>query len=124
MEEFIKVKRKIQKYSDEFAYCLKRLIDLKNNNDKFSTCLLNKEAPELDDFNEFISDHLNHKYFVEVGYLRHILLTLYVLNINDANEIWHTYFYRGIKEIYYERTVDYRHRKKASYAFYLQLKNN
>lgn len=124
MINFLEIKKEIQRYSNEFAYCLKKIISNTHNEYKFASCLLELEAPLYNEFDRFVDKETKRDFYYEICFIQHIMMALYSLKRNEANEIWFAYFYNGQKETFYERSVDYRHRKKASIEFYKQIKNN
>lgn len=115
------IKRYLTSCGSDFAYCLNRLNCSGEYSGIFSTCLLRKERPSLFEMNEFLVH--KEEYNTEINYIRMIINSLYSIRSNEADVIWENYFYTGKKETYYERSVDYRHRLKASHTFFLQLKN-
>ena len=105
----------------DFTFCLNRLICSGEFTGEFELCLSKKERPSIFDMNNYII--YKKEYDTEINYIKMIINTLYSIKKNEADIIWENYFYTGKKEVYYDRSVDYRHRLKASNNFYIQLKN-
>ena len=119
--DFKKIKKYITNCGEEFALCVNKLIVNNISCDEINSCLSSPSLPDLIGIKERLK--YNSEFDLEFNYIRYIILTLLSLKKEDAKVIWETYFYTGKKEIYYERTVDYRHRVKASNKFYNQINN-
>lgn len=105
----------------DFSYCINKLVNCGDYFGELETCLTKKETPELTELIKYLTHRKD--YDTEISYIKMIIVTLNTLRRIDADIIWLSYFYTGKKEIYYDRSVDYRHRLKASNRFYSQLKN-
>lgn len=119
--EFKKVKKYLNNCGEEFAFCINKLAVNNTDNIEINNCLSSSNIPDLSSIEESLITMQD--FDLETSYVRYIVLVLLALKREDAKVIWENYFYRGKKESYYERSVDYRHRVKASLKFYTQIIN-
>lgn len=119
--EFKKVKKYLITCGEDFASCVSVIATNTSGNDSLLEILSSATLPDL------LSAKGNIKfisfYELEFRYIKSIIDCLLSLKKEEAKVIWENYFYIGKKELLYERTVDYRHRVRASNKFYNNLQN-